>query len=271
MTDVAVPHSTGRAVGSVHGSMLVLEQTWTWYRRNWKATVFSSVGLPVLYLLAMGLGFGSQVRAGSVPGGVTYLVYLAPALLPTGAVQTATGECTFPVLSSFEWSKIYHGITATPITPGQVVGGWLLWVGSRLVASAAAFLVVAAAIGAVTGPGILLSALFGVLTGMAFGAPLMAFAATVKSTGTAFNVVFRFIVVPMSLFAGTFFPITQLPAWVRPVAWITPMWHGTELARGAAFGTLTWGPTLLHIAYLLALFAVGFWLACWRFRLRLTA
>jgi lipooligosaccharide transport system permease protein len=75
----------------------------------------------------------------------------------------------------------------------------------------------------------------------------------------------------MSLFAGTFFPVTQLPAWVRPVAWITPMWHGTELARGAAFGTLTWGPTLLHIAYLLALFAVGFWLACWRFRLRLTA
>jgi lipooligosaccharide transport system permease protein len=271
MTDVAVPHSTGRAVGSVRGSLLVLEQTWTWYRRNWKATVFSSVGLPVLYLLAMGLGFGSQVRAGSVPGGLTYLVYLAPALLPTGAVQTAAGECTFPVLSSFEWSKIFHGITATPITPGQVVGGWLLWVGSRLTVSAAAFLVVSAAIGAVTGPGILLSMVFGVLTGLAFGAPLMAFAATVKSTGTAFNVVFRFVVVPMSLFAGTFFPITQLPAWVRPVAWITPMWHGTELARGAAFGTLTWGPTLLHIAYLLALFAVGVRLACWRFRLRLTA
>jgi lipooligosaccharide transport system permease protein len=270
-TFVPVRPSTGRTVGTLRASLLVLEQTWTWYRRNWKATVFSSVGLPVLYLLAMGLGFGSQVRAGAVPGGLTYLAYLAPALLPAGAVQTAAGECTYPVLSGFEWSKIFHGITATPVTPGQVVLGWLWWLLSRLTVSGAAYVVVAAAIGAVTGPGILLSLVFGVLTGMAFGAPLMAFAATIGgSTGNAFSAIFRFVVVPMSLFAGTFFPISQLPAWVRPVAWLTPMWHGTELARGAEFGPLPWGITLVHIGYLLALLVVGVALATWRFRLRLT-
>jgi lipooligosaccharide transport system permease protein len=267
---VSARPSTGHTVGSLRASLLVLEQAWTWYRRNWKATVFSSVGLPVLYLLAMGLGFGSQVRPGSVPGGLTYLAFIAPALLPTGAIQTAAGECTFPILSGFEWSKIYVGITATPVTPGQLVTGQLLWVSSRLVVSEAAYLVVAAAIGAVTGPGILLSLVFGALTGLAFGAPLMAVAAVVRSNGQAFNVVFRFVVVPMSLFAGTFFPITQLPAWVRPVAWITPMWHGTELARNAAFGTLTWGPTLAHIGYLVLLLVVGVLLARWRFRVRLT-
>jgi lipooligosaccharide transport system permease protein len=269
---VATPHrSTGRAVGSVRAGLLVLEAMWTWYRRNWKATVFSSVGLPVLYLLAMGLGFGSQVRAGSVPGGVTYLAYLAPALLPAGAVQTAAGECTFPVLSGFQWSKTFIGITATPITPGQLLFGEVLWVGSRLLLSGAAYLVVALAIGAVTGPGILLSLVFGVCTGLAFAAPVIAFAATVGSDGRAFNAVFRFIVLPMSLFAGTFFPITQLPAWVRPVAWITPMWHGTELARGAEFGTLGWLAALVHIGYLVALFTVGILLARWRFRVRLTS
>jgi lipooligosaccharide transport system permease protein len=247
----------------------VLEAMWTWYRRNWKATIFSSVGLPVLYLLAMGLGFGSQVHSG-VPGGISYLVYLAPALLPTGAVQIAAGECTFPVLSGFQWSKTFFGITATPITSGQLVAGEVLWVASRLVVSSAAYLVVAVAIGAVTGPGILLSLVFGVLTGLAFGAPLLAFAASVASDGKAFNAVFRFVVVPMSLFAGTFFPITQLPAWIRPVAWITPMWHGTELARGAAFGTLGVGSALVHAGYLVLLFAVGVLLARWRFRVRLT-
>jgi lipooligosaccharide transport system permease protein len=265
------PRSTGRTVGSIRAGLLVLESMWTWYRRNWKATVFSSVGLPVLYLLAMGLGFGSQVRAGSVPGGVTYLAYLAPALLPAGAVQTAAGECTFPVLSGFQWSKTFIGITATPITPGQLLFGEVLWVGTRLVVSSAAYLLVALAIGAVTGPGILLSLVFGVCTGLAFGAPVIAFAATVGSDGRAFNAVFRFIVLPMSLFAGTFFPITQLPAWVRPVAWITPMWHGTELARGAEFGTLGWAAALVHVGYLVALFTVGILLARWRFRVRLTS
>lgn len=270
MTDV-LPRSTGVAVGSVRASLLVVEQNWTWYRRNWKATLFSSVGLPVLYLLAMGLGFGSQVRAGSVPGGLTYVAYLAPALLPTGAVQTAAGECTFPILSGFEWSKIFLGITATPITPAQLVAGELVWVGTRLVVSGVAFLVVAAAVGAVTGPGILLSLVFGVLTGLAFAAPLISFSAVVDSNGTAFNVVFRFVVVPMSLFAGTFFPISQLPAWVRPVAWFTPLWHGTELARGAELGGLQWGSALLHIGFLVLLFAIGTWLACWRFRVRLAS
>jgi lipooligosaccharide transport system permease protein len=263
--------STGHTVGTVRASLLVFEQAWTWYRRNWKATVFSSVGLPVLYLLAMGLGFGSQVRAGSVPGGLTYLAYLAPALLPAGAVQTAAAEATYPILSGFEWSKIFHGITATPVTPAQVVLGQLWWLLSRLLVSGVAYLVVAAAIGAVTSPGIVLSLVFGVLTGMAFGAPLMAFAATVRSSsGNAFAAIFRFVVVPMSLFAGTFFPISQLPAWVRPVAWLTPMWHGTELARGAEFGPLPWGSTLVHVAYLVVLLVVGVWLAAWRFRLRLT-
>jgi lipooligosaccharide transport system permease protein len=264
------PRATGRAVGSFHAALLVLETMWTWYRRNWKATVFSSVGLPVLYLLAMGLGFGSQVHSG-VPGGISYLVYIAPALLPAGAIQTAVGECTFPVLSGFAWSKRYFAVTASPITPGQVLFGELLWVGSRLVVSGAAYLVVALAIGAVTGPGILLSLVFGVCAGLALAAPVIALAASVDSDGRAFNVVFRFVVLPMSLFAGTFFPITQLPGWIRPVAWITPMWHGTELARGAEFGTLGFGSALVHLGCLALLFTVGVLLARWRFRVRLTS
>jgi lipooligosaccharide transport system permease protein len=272
MTEALSPtrRATGHTVGWVRGGLLVLEHLWTWYKRNWKATVFSSVGLPVLYLLAMGLGFGSQVRAGSIPGGLTYVQYVAPALLPAAAVQTAAGECTYPILSGFEWSKVYHGVTATPVTPGQVVAGQMWWLFLRLVVSGLVYLVVAAAIGAVTGPGILLSLVFGVLTGMAFGAPLTAFAASVKSSsGNSFTVVFRFVVVPMSLFAGTFFPISQLPSWVRPIAWVTPMWHGTELARAAEFGPVSVGPTVLHVGYLLVLFVAGLVLAAWRFRLRL--
>ncbi|HEY7816078.1 MAG TPA: ABC transporter permease [Nakamurella sp.] len=269
---VATPHrATGRQVGSFRAALLVLEWMWILYRRNWKATAFSSIGVPVLYLLAMGLGFGSQVRSGSVPGGVAYVAYLAPALLPAGAVQVAVGECTFPVLSGFQWTKTFLGIVATPITPGQLLFGKLLWVTCRLVQSGAAYLVVAVAIGAVTGPGILLSLVFGICTGLAFGAPVIAFAATVGSDGRAFNPVFRFIVLPMSLFAGTFFPITQLPAWIRPVAWFTPVWHGTELARGIEFGTLGWGAAMVHLGYLAVLFTTGVLLARWRFRVRLTS
>ena len=53
-----------------------------------------------------------------------------------------------------------------------------------------------------------------------------------RSEGGAFNILFRFVLVPMTLFSGSFFPITQMPLAVRWLAWISPLWHGNELARG---------------------------------------
>jgi lipooligosaccharide transport system permease protein len=262
---------TARVVSPLRAYLLVVEGHWTWYKRNWKATVVSSVGLPVLYLLAMGLGFGSQVRPGAVTGGVSYLVYLTPALIATSAVQNAAGEATYPILSGFKWQKHFIGIAATPITPAQIVGGQFVWITFRLIVSCGAFLAVAAAIGAVTSAGVLLSLLFGILTGLAFAAPVVAFAASIKGEGNTFNPLFRFVLVPMTLFAGTFFPVSSLPAVVRPIAWITPLWHGTELARGAEFGTLQPLPTIGHLAYLLAFIAIGIGLSRWRFRTRLAS
>ena len=261
--------SPARVVPSARAYLLVVEGHWTWYKRNWKATVVSSVGLPILYLLAMGLGFGSQVRPSAVTGGLSYLDYLTPALIAMAAIQTASGEATFTILSGFKWDKHYLSVAATPITPAQIVGGQFLWITLRLVVGCGSFLLIATAIGAVTGPGVLLSLVFAILTGLAFAAPVVAFAASVKGEGNSFNPFFRFVLVPMTLFAGTFFPVSSLPVIVRPIAWITPLWHGTELARGAAFGTLTVWPTIGHLAYLLALAAVGIGLSRWRFRVRL--
>jgi lipooligosaccharide transport system permease protein len=97
----------------------------------------------------------------------------------------------------------------------------------------------------------------------------MAFATVVRKEGPAFGALFRFLVIPMTLFSGTFFPLEGLPEWVRPFAWVTPLWHGTELARGAALGSLQLWPALGHLAYLIGLLSVGVVLMRWRFRARL--
>ena len=59
-------------------------------------------------------------------------------------------------------------------------------------------------------------------------------------------------VLPLFLFSGTFFPISQLPAWLRPLAVLSPLWHGVELARGATTGTLHLGADIVHVAVLVA-------------------
>ncbi|ONI77006.1 ABC transporter permease [Actinosynnema sp. ALI-1.44] len=249
--------------------LLVVESMWTWYRRNWRATVFSSLLSPVFFLVAMGFGLGSQIQPGGLTHGYSYVVYLMPAMLAAAAIQNAAGESTFPILSGFKWSRVYWGMTATPITPAQVATGQLLWILGRLTFSLTVFAIIGTALGAAAGPGIVLSLVFAVLTGMAFAAPLVAFAATVEGEGDKFNPVFRFIVLPMTLLAGTFYPVSELPAVVRPLAWITPLWHGTELTRAAAFWNFELWPVLGHVAYLLALSAVGWFLTVRYFRRRL--
>lgn len=244
------------------------EKHWTWYRRNWRATVVTSFLTPVLFLLALGFGFGSQVQSTALLGGVPYLQYLAPALVVTTALQGATFESTYAIMSAFLWQKTYIGMVATPITPAQVLYGQVMWIGSQLLARSAVFVVIAAALGAAAGPGILWAVPFGALAGLAFSAPLIAYSARLDKPDS-FTTIFRFVLMPMLLFTGAFFPVSQLPDWLVPVVWLTPAWHGIELARGATLGTLHLLPALGHIAYLVALTAIGLALGVRFFQRRL--
>lgn len=243
-------------VDSWRAALLGVEGHWTWYRRNWRATVISNFLQPVLFLLAMGVGFGSQVRDGAATGGHPYLVFLAPALLAVTAVQNAVFESTWAVFGAFKWQRTYEAVVSTPVTPAQVLYGLLLWIALRLAAGAAVFLAIAAAMGAITSPSAVLAVPFAALAGMAFSAPVVAYTAT-REKPDSFNAIFRFLVMPMTLFTGAFFPLSQLPGWLHPLAWLTPVWHGIELARGATFGTLGVLPALGHVAYLSALVVLG--------------
>ncbi|MGH3885730.1 MAG: ABC transporter permease [Pseudonocardiaceae bacterium] len=274
MTAVEAVRCTGRVLPGWRAALLVVEERWLWYRRNWRATAISSLLQPLLFLAAFGVGFGRLIdasgRTAQATGGVPYLVYLAPALLVIGAVQTAAFESTYPILSAFKWQRTYWGVTATPVTPGQLASGQLAWIALRLMVSGAAYLLVVALFGGMRGLGALVALVFAVLCGMAFSAPLVAFSAAQENEGTAFTAVFRFVVMPMMLFSGTFFPISQLPGVIQLLAWLSPLWHGTELARGVALGTVALWPAVGHVAYLTALLLAGVLLSRWRFRVRLT-
>jgi len=258
----------------------VLEHELLVYRRAWRGSLFSSFLSPVLFLAAMGLGLGSLVDAGGGAGagaggaggaalaGVSYLAFLAPGLLASTAMQTAAGESTFPVMAGFVWVKSFHGMTATPIRPADVVVGKLTYIGLRLLLVIGVFFGVTVLFGAVSGPGAILAVPAALLTGLAFAAPIAAYSATQRDAN-GFNALFRFGVIPLFLFSGTFFPIEQLPGILQPVAYVTPLWHGVDLCRSLALGTAEPVTTLIHLAYLGILTALGVGAAFVTFQRRL--
>jgi lipooligosaccharide transport system permease protein len=253
------------------GALRMVQRNALVYRRMWRGSVFSSFLQPLLFLFAMGMGLGAMIdpRVAALPGGVTYLEFLASGLLAATAMQAATFESTYPVLGKMTWHRNYEAIHATPMSTSDLVLGELAWIAVRLTTISIAYVLVAAAFSIPRSAHVVLAIPATVLTGLAFSAPIMAYAATRKSSGT-FNVLYRFGVTPLFLFSGIFFPITRLPDWLQRIAWATPLFHGVELVRGFTLNLISrdW---MIHAGDLLALTGLGIAAALRTFRRRLAA
>lgn len=250
-------------------------RVWEYLLRSWRpyffASLSESIGAPVLYLLAMGLGLGSLVdRNGTAAlGGVSYLDYIAPALLASAALQIAMGEASYTTYSRFKWSRVWWGIVSVPVTPAQIADAQNLFIATRLAVTSTMYYLVLLIFGAAGGPAGVLMIPAALLCAMACASLVVALSAKMEDEGGRFNLLFRFGVIPMTLFSASFFPIDRLPWAVRWLAVISPLWHGNELARDAALGIGTpWGITG-HLAYLLVLLVAGLWLSRRYFHRRL--
>jgi lipooligosaccharide transport system permease protein len=263
-------HGIRRPMATAESHLGVLGYFGTVYRRTWRGSIIGRFLSPLLFLLSMGLGLGSLVdaRAGGVAG-ESYLHFVVPGIVATQAMWIAMNESTYQVFAYIKWNKMYAAMLATPLRVSEVLRGHLLAVVGHLTLGTTIFVAIAALFGGFRSWWALLCVPIGVLTGMAFTVPIFAY--TGKQNGDdGFNILFRLVITPLMLFSGTFFPVGQLPVWMRPVAWVTPLWHGVELARGASTGGLAPGWAVLHAAALAAFVVVGWLLAVRIFTHRLT-
>jgi lipooligosaccharide transport system permease protein len=230
--------------------------------------VVMGVGAPLLYLL--GLGSGLQTFVGDLGTGadgrpVDYLVFVAPALLVTAAVSVATDEFTYSVMEGFKWRRTFWAMNATPVQPRQVPAGLVLAVVARMLFTTAAYALIALAFGAIGDVSrLVLLPVVGLLGGLAFGLPLLAYSATLTEDTGQFSVVQRFVFTPMFLFSGTFYPLETLPSWLHWIGWLSPVWHATELGRVVSYGAPVSALMIgVHLVVLLGL-AAGGWLTARR-------
>jgi lipooligosaccharide transport system permease protein len=276
MTAAAVPDRNQPAPRG--GSFLArigraYEHQFLLYRRTWRGGLFNSFMSPVLFLLAMGVGLGSYVdRGGGLSAlGISYLTFLAPGLLAATVMQTASFEATFPIMGGFVWQRRYHAMHATPLGPPEIALGQLAWIATRITLVGAIFVLVMIPFGAVHSPLVVLAIPAATLTGMAFATPIAAYAATQKVM-TSFNYIFRFAITPLFLFSGTFFPVEQLPSFLQPIAYLTPLYHGVALCRTLALGTIgaDLGAGFVHLAVLVVFIVAGLVACLVQFQRRLS-
>jgi lipooligosaccharide transport system permease protein len=223
--------------------------------------VVGALGQPILYLLGLAVGLAALIDAPVVEGGVevSYLVFVAPALLMTSTIAVASEEFTYPVMAGFKWRRYFYGFNASPLSSGQIATGLVFGATARMIVVAVAYTAFLYLFGAI--PDIAtgwLSIFVAVAAGCAFGTPLMAYAASLEDDKGQFALVQRFLFMPMFLFSGTFYPLATLPLWLQWIGWISPLWHATELGRWLTYGRPI-EPVMLvvHVTYLVGLIVVG--------------
>ena len=257
------------------GSVRVAFWHATVFRRFWVSNLLNSFVQPLLYLLGLGVGVGALVDStdGStdVLGGVSYVAYIAPGLIVTTAMAVAAAESMWPILGGFIWNRAYFGISATPLGPNDIVGGHGLWMAVRCLVTSAAVVAVLVFVPDARSWGLIPAIPVAAFTGVAFAMPLLAFAAP-RQLDSGFPAMQRFVIVPLFLFGGAFYPISQLPGWTQAIIKILPLWHGVELARSFTLGTFgDSATTITHIVVPLCWIIGGTLLARRYFRRRLYA
>jgi lipooligosaccharide transport system permease protein len=246
-----------------------LEFFFAQYRRVWRGSAISSVVTPVIYLLAFGFGLGVLVdRSTTLPNGISYLEFVAPGLLAATAMQIASVEASWPVLSAIKWSRQYHAMLATPLRVGDVLLGHQAFIASRMLMTATVYLAAIAAFGAVNSPLGIFAIPVAALVGVAYAAPIAAWGAHTENEAS-FVAIFRFLIIPMFLFSGTFFPISSLPAPLEAIAYVTPLWHGVDLCRQLTLGEVMVWSALAHVVFLVASIVAGLTVARITYRRRL--
>lgn len=234
------------------------------WRRLAIPTSIGYVGEPLLYLVALGFGLGQVVPR---LGGMTYAEFIAPGLVVSTVMYTATFECTFGSYTRMETQGTYDAILATPISIGELVAGEILFGGIKAAFGGVIVLGVATAFGLVPSWWALGIAPVALLAGLLFSAMALVTSSFSKSYDV-FNYYFTLIIAPMYLFGGVFFPLDRMPAWIQRAALLVPLTHVVTLSRSLVRGTVSAG-LLGNAAVLVGFLCPAYFLAEYGLRRRL--
>jgi lipooligosaccharide transport system permease protein len=271
MTAVTRPTAPGPlavALTRVWRARRLVERNIMVYRHQW-IIILSGVFEPIFYLIGIGLGLGGFIPDLTLSDGreVSYLTYVAPALVATAAMNGAVFETIFNIFFKLNYAKTYEGVLATPMGITEIALGEMIWALLRAALYAVAMFVIMGVLGLILSPwGLLIvpAALLGAAEFAAAGLAGTSYLRTVND----FDIPMGLIVMPMFLFSGTFFPIDRYPWFIQAFMEVTPLYHAISLIRGLTTGAVGWAQ-LLDFGYLVVFFSLAMWFAMSRMERKL--
>ena len=233
--------------------------------RLWRSEAPGAIAEPIIILLAMGLGLGAYV---GMVDGQKYIAFIAPGIIASYAMFSASFECTYGSFIRMEFQKTYDAIIATPLSVEDVIAGEIFWGATRSLMTGTTILAIAAAFQLVHSPWVLLIPVVAFLAGIMFSSIAILFTSIVPAI-YSFNYYFTLFITPMFFFSGVFFPLSSFPELVQRLSWIAPLTPVVHLTRALINGEFRLD-LLWALALIIVLAALFFSVSLVTMRRRLT-
>lgn len=218
-------------------AVFVMLRHWQVYRKDFIANISTTIVEPVLFMLSMGLGLGHYL---SEVQGQSYAAYLAPGLAMAAALFTSFFETSYNVYIRFQYDKVYQAMLTTPIGVREIIVGELLWVTAKAAVMSTVVTIVFVFFGVAKIEWLFLVPFAGALVGLACGS-LGLISTTLIRNINQFQTVYSFMIAPMFFLSGIFFPVEDLPAWLMPAVFLSPLFYGVKITQ-----SLYWQTDLLY-------------------------
>ncbi len=233
--------------------------------RLWHSEAPGFIAEPIIILLAMGVGLGSYI---GLVDGQRYIEFIAPGIIASYAMFSASFECTYGSFVRMEYQKNLYAIIATPLNVEDITAGEIFWGATRSLMTGTIILVIATAFQLVHSPWALLIPVVSFLEGIMFAAIAILFTSIAPAI-YSFNYFFTLFITPMFFFSGVFFPLSSFPQIVQTLSWIAPLTPVVHLTRALINGEFH--PYLIGaLALIITLTALFFSLSLITMRRRLT-
>lgn len=234
---------------------VVLERSWIAFKSSTWMVVLSGFVEPLLNLVVFGYGVGKFVGMIKLANGqsVSYAAFVVPGLLASAAMMGSIMDSTWNVFFKIHESRLYHAMLATSLGPMDVALGEISWALLRGALYSTAFMAVVTPLGLVKSWWAILAIPAGAVIGFGFAA--IGMAATSYMTSFQHISIVNIVLLPITLFSGSFFPLSLLPSWLAAIIKWTPLTQGIDLMRMLTLGTVN-ASIFIHLAYF-ALFISG--------------
>jgi len=235
---------------------VVLERSWIQFKSSAWMVVASGFIEPLLNLIVFGYGVGNFIGNIKLDNGlsVSYASFVVPGLLASAAMMGAVMDSTWNVFFKMHEARLYNAMLATSLGPMDVAIGEIAWALLRGALYSTAFMAIVTPLGLIESWWGLLAIPAGAVIG--FGFASLGMALTSYMTSFQHMGMINIVLLPITLFSGSFFPLSVLPNWLANIVYWTPLTQGIELMRSLTLGTVD-GSIFIHLAYFSVFIAGG--------------